>query len=143
MSFSATITLAAAGTDTGPFNLYSNTDGFTNPFASSISKSSLLAGYVSSAVPDLTVTVRVKSNNLLCTNYVDMGVNDPTVSVYQQCLNSLYYWVEAGTTSSAFAQDGGGLCYLKVDEGIYSVMEATYPGFTYAPTLVFSNCECV
>ena len=143
MSFSATITLAAAGTDTGPFNIYSDTDGFTTPFASSISKSSLLAGYVSSAVPDLTITVRVKSNNLLCTNYVDMGVNDPTVAVYQQCLNGLYYWIEAGTTSSAFAQDGGGLCYQKMDEGLYSVMLATYPGFTYLSSLVFSNCQCV
>jgi len=143
MAFSATITLAAAGTDTGPFNLYSNVDSYTTPFEIGISKSSLLAGYVSNSVPNTTSIVRVQSNNIACTNYVDMEVNNPTVSVYQQCLDSLYYYVEAATASAANAQDAGAKCYTKVDSGTLTAMLVLYPTMTYVGTLTNSSCHCV
>jgi len=54
------ITLTLAGSDTGPFNIYSNVDGFTTPTATGISRATLLAGY-SATVPDGTVQVLVKS----------------------------------------------------------------------------------
>ena len=78
MSQTVTITIAAAGTDTGPFDIYSNADTYTTAFATGIAKSALLAGYTSSAVPDLATIVRVKSNSVGCTNYVDMTITDPT-----------------------------------------------------------------
>jgi hypothetical protein len=143
MSFSATITLAAAGTDTGPFSLYSNVDSYATPFESGVSKASLLAGYVSSLVPNSTSTVRVKSDSINCTNYVDMAVNNPTVSVYQQCLDSLYYYVEAATANAAFAQDAGEKCYSKVDSGTLTAMLILYPTMTYVGTLTNSTCNCV
>jgi hypothetical protein len=68
------ITLGIAGTDSGPFDLYSNNDGYTSAFESGVSKAALLAGYASSLVPDYTVVIRVRSNNILCTNYVDIPV---------------------------------------------------------------------
>lgn len=55
------LTLTSAGADTGPFDLYSNIDGFLSAFAVNISKASLLAGYPSSMVPDSTSSVLVKS----------------------------------------------------------------------------------
>jgi hypothetical protein len=67
------ITLTTAGPDTGPFNLYSNTDSYVTPFATGITKSALLAGYVSSVVPTGTNTIRIKSLGL-CTNYIDVYV---------------------------------------------------------------------
>jgi hypothetical protein len=74
MAFSATITLTGTvGTDTGPFNLYSNTDTYTTAFATSIAKSSLIAGYLSNNVPNSTTTVRIKSTGT-CTNYIDIAL---------------------------------------------------------------------
>lgn len=67
----ALITLTVAGIDSGPFDLYSNLDGFVAPFAINISKSSLQAGYTTSSVPDYTSIVRVKSTGL-CVNYTDI-----------------------------------------------------------------------
>ena len=73
------ITLTVAGADSGPFNLYSNTDGFVSAFETGVSKASLLAGYASALVPDYTTTVRVKSNGT-CVNYVDIVLENTTTT---------------------------------------------------------------
>lgn len=65
------ITLTVAGADSGPFNLYSNTDGFVSAFATGVSKSALLAGYSSALVPNYTTVIRVLSTGD-CTNYIDI-----------------------------------------------------------------------
>jgi hypothetical protein len=77
------ITLTTAGTDSGPFDLYSNLDGYTSAFETGVSKASLLAGYSSALVPDYTTTVRVKSNGL-CVNYVDilLGATTTTTTTF-------------------------------------------------------------
>jgi hypothetical protein len=67
------ITLTTAGTDTGPFNLYSNTDSYVTAFQTNIAKSLLVAGYTSTVVPAGTTTVRVKSTGT-CTTYVDLFI---------------------------------------------------------------------
>ena len=73
------ITLTVAGTDSGPFNLYSNTDGFVSAFETGVSKSALLAGYSSALVPDYTTIVRVKSDGV-CVNYVDILLESTTTT---------------------------------------------------------------
>lgn len=65
------ITLSTAGDDVGPFNLYSDIDGYTTAFESAVDKTLLLAGYASSLVPDYTTTVRLLSTGE-CTNYLDL-----------------------------------------------------------------------
>jgi hypothetical protein len=77
MSISVTITLTAAGAGTGPFNLFSDTDSFVNPFEGNIGLSQLLSGYVSTLVPTGTTVIRVKSAGL-CTNYVDLTISIPS-----------------------------------------------------------------
>jgi hypothetical protein len=77
---SALITLTTAGTGTGPFDLYSNTNGYSTPFESSVPKSSLVSGYTSTLVPNGTTIIRVKSNSVGCTNYVDISVSGITTS---------------------------------------------------------------
>lgn len=67
----ALITLLTAGTDTGPFDLYSNLDAFTTPFETNISKASLLSGFTSPNVPNYATTIRCYSKGL-CTNYVEI-----------------------------------------------------------------------
>ena len=66
------ITLTIAGADTGPFDLYSNLDGYVVPFAIDVPKATLVTGYSSNVVPDGTETIRVKSKGN-CSNYVDIS----------------------------------------------------------------------
>jgi hypothetical protein len=73
------ITLSTAGDNAGPFNLYSNIDGYTTAFESGIDKTLLLAGYASSLVPDYTTTVRVLSTGD-CTNYIDLLLSGTTTT---------------------------------------------------------------
>jgi hypothetical protein len=68
------VIITSAGTDTGPFNLYSDVDGFVSAFETGVSKASLLAGYLTSSVPNGTTIIRVMSDNGLCTNYIDITV---------------------------------------------------------------------
>lgn len=62
------------GGDAGPFNLYSNTNGYTVPFATGISAAALTAGYTSTVVPEGTTIIRVVSTGW-CTNYIDITIN--------------------------------------------------------------------
>lgn len=67
------VTLTLAGTDTGPFNLYSNVDGFVNIIATGVTRAALLAGYSLTGVPDTATVIRAKSTGT-CTNYIDMSI---------------------------------------------------------------------
>ena len=75
-----TITLTLAGADTGPFNLYSNLDGYVSAFETGVAKVDLQAGYTTSLVPDLTTTIRVMSNSVACNNYVDISIEQTTTT---------------------------------------------------------------
>tara|TARA_B100001778_G_scaffold217232_1_gene179958 strand:- start:11834 stop:12496 length:663 start_codon:yes stop_codon:yes gene_type:complete len=65
------------GNDAGPFNLFSQVNGFTEAFETDITKDQLLVGFVSYNVPDGTTIVRVMSNSPECTNYVDKEIDAP------------------------------------------------------------------
>jgi hypothetical protein len=73
------ITLTIAGSDTGPFDLYSDVDGFVVPFENNVPKASLVSGYTSSLVPNGTIVIRVKSDSV-CTNYIDLIVGGTTTT---------------------------------------------------------------
>jgi hypothetical protein len=72
-------TLTTAGLDAGPFDLYSNVDGYSVAFETGVSRSALLAGYTSTVVPDFTTTVRVKSTGV-CTNFIDIPITGITTT---------------------------------------------------------------
>lgn len=67
------VILTTAGNDTGPFDLYSNVDGFMSAFATGISKDDLLTGYPCANIPDGTLVIRVRSVNSKCNNYSDIS----------------------------------------------------------------------
>lgn len=75
----AIITLTIAGSDTGPFNIYSNLDDFTLPFEANVSKTSLQQGFTSSSVPNGTTIIRIKSTKA-CTNHIDVALVQPTTT---------------------------------------------------------------
>lgn len=72
MSQTVVITLTIAGTDTGPFDLFTCTSASVCsafPFQTNVPKSSLQAGYLAT-VPDGTTHVKVKSKGLCVTELV-------------------------------------------------------------------------
>lgn len=73
------ITLTTAGSSTGPFSLYSDTNSYSTPFETGVAKSSLLAGYTSTLVPNGTTIIRVMSTGT-CTNYTDIPVTPCTTT---------------------------------------------------------------
>lgn len=75
----ALITLTTAGTDSGPFNLYTNLDSYATAFATGVAKSALVAGYTSTAVPNGATIIRVKSTGA-CTNYIDITLSNVTTT---------------------------------------------------------------
>lgn len=80
MAQSILITLTTAGSDTGPFGLYSNLDGYTVAFESGISRSTLLAGYLSTLVPDAATSIRVKSEGAICSSFIDLDITGTTTT---------------------------------------------------------------
>jgi hypothetical protein len=86
------IQLTTAGLDTGPFNLYSDIDSFGIPFEVGVSKSALLAGHLSSLVPDFTTTIKVCSTSLYCSNCIDVTVEPlPTTTSTSTTASPTYY----------------------------------------------------
>jgi hypothetical protein len=73
------ITLTLAGANVGPFNLYSNLDGYITAFESDVSKDDLTSGYSSNLVPDGTTTIRLLSTGQ-CTNYFDIVLSESTTT---------------------------------------------------------------
>ncbi len=73
------VTLTLAGTDVGPFNMYSNADGFVNAIATGVSRAALLAGYSLTGVPDGATIVRAQSTGT-CTNFLDMYLSGGTTT---------------------------------------------------------------
>jgi len=66
------ITLTLAGTDTGPFNLYSDITEFLVAFESGVTRAELMTGYSTANAPAGTTIVRIKSVNKLCNNFIDV-----------------------------------------------------------------------
>jgi hypothetical protein len=95
------ITLTTAGTDTGPFNLFSDVDGYTTAFVSGVSKSALVSGYSTSLAPVGTTIVRVKSTGL-CTNYIDITLTQPTTTTTTSTCPTYYELAGCNPADYAF-----------------------------------------
>jgi hypothetical protein len=67
----ALLSILTAGEDTGPFDIYSNVDGFISAFEANVPKASLLSGYPSANIPNVTLIILFKSKGL-CTNSISV-----------------------------------------------------------------------
>jgi hypothetical protein len=68
-----TITITLAGPGTGPFDLYSDSDGFLVPFETGVSKAALEAGYTSNLVPNDATLIKIVSVGV-CTDYITISI---------------------------------------------------------------------
>ena len=78
----ALLTLTVAGNNTGPSKLYSDVDGFANPFETGVLKDDLVSGYLTATVPDYTTIVRVENDTTvsICTNSTDIVLQETTTT---------------------------------------------------------------
>jgi len=95
------IRLTSAGLNSGPFNLYSDTDGYQAAFESDVPKQDLLDGYISNLVPPSTKEIRIQSNNVLCTTYINVVVTAPiTTSTTSSTSTSTSSTTTSSTTTA-------------------------------------------
>ena len=62
------------GADLGPFNVFSNADGYTNPLAVGVSRPIMINGLPLNGIPSNATIIRVISTGD-CTNQVDIPIN--------------------------------------------------------------------
>ena len=104
------ITLTTAGTDTGPFDLFSNVDNYTIPIDGGISRAALLSGYTCTTVPPSATTIRVKSLGT-CTNYINIPIVYPTTTTTTSTVAPTTTTTTTGapgTTTTTTTGGGGG-----------------------------------
>lgn len=73
MAQTVLITLTTAGADVGPFDLYSNADGYTSSFQTGVPRSILVAGYICTVVPDGATIIKVQSYGT-CVNNIYLNI---------------------------------------------------------------------
>lgn len=132
----ATITLTLAGADTGPFNLYSDLDGYTTAFETGVSKAALLAGYTTALVPDGTNIIKVLSTGL-CTNaiYITLVYTTTSTTTVPDPLTS---------TLTFFSYENGVFTFT-LSDAIYStsflITGATVDGSTTQPDCTLPDVD--
>jgi hypothetical protein len=74
MSFQILITLTTAGSNTGPFDIFQNSDGYAIPIVTGVTKSTLLSGYTVT-VSNTTTAVAVVSQGTCSSNPLIMNIS--------------------------------------------------------------------
>lgn len=130
MAQTVTITLTSAGLDTGPFDLYSDADGYVTPFETGVLKVLLVAGYTSVLVPDGATIIRVVSTGI-CTNFVDLPINviSPTTTTTTTTIAPLAVVNVTADTKEAAPSQGYLQFYAVVTSG------TTLDALTFSGTL--------
>lgn len=106
------ITISNVGVDSGPYDLYSDLDGYTSAFEIGVSKASLEAGYATSLVPDGTAQIKIQSVNDDCNNYVNVGTSP-----------LLYYFIASDSQPvDQFAADF-------INKGTYAYVYGAFKGY--------------
>lgn len=137
MAQSYIITLTAAGLGTGPFDLYSNADGFFAPFETGVERYSLLAGYLSVVVPNGATVIRVASSNFTCGNYRDITLPPPPTPVPTTSTTTTTTTVPLrtitiyGSLQAVSARSLSATVYYSINSGV-----------TYIPVGLISNTGC-
>jgi hypothetical protein len=143
-----TITLTLAGSDTGPFNLYSDVDGYVSAFETGVSKAALLAGYTSTLVPNGTTIIRVMSNSEFCTNYIDIPVVPcPTTTTTTTAVPCVCYFIlneTGGSLDYTYTPCGGESVTNSLGAGqnvqVCSASSPTGASLTIAPCASITSC---
>lgn len=140
------ITLTTAGVDSGPFDLYSDLDGYISAFETGVSKASLLAGYSSALVPDGTTNIRIKSTGV-CVNFIDIVLTTTTTSTSTTTSSSTTTTtttiapslLESGAYSSSSEVLPENACLLTLDTNCW--IDTSSTGVITTGDIVYSDVE--
>ena len=100
MAQSVLVTLTTAGVDSGPFNIYSDADGYAVPVATGISRTTMLAGYLVS-VPDAATTIKVLSTGVCDTDdFIPISLTTTTTSTTTSKTSTTSTSTSTSTTTS-------------------------------------------
>jgi hypothetical protein len=146
MAQTVLITLTIAGTDTGPFDLYSDADGYTSPFEINISKAALTAGYTSYAVPNAATLIKIVSKGT-CTNSITLpivGTSATTsTSTSSSTSSSSSSSTSSSTTSTTTTQAAEVRIYAKYVNQQANGISYSTDGINWTNTLLTPNTtEC-
>lgn len=119
------VTLTTAGTDAGPFNLFSDANGFASAFESNVSRAALLAGFASSNAPTGTTIVKVKSVGV-CKTEINLPTGITTTSTTSSSTST--------TSSSTTAVPG-----TSISAGVATASAACSSGT--GSSTVYSSCS--
>jgi len=101
MAQSVLVTLTTAGVDSGPFNIYSNADGYAVPVATGISRTTMLAGYLVS-VPDAATIIKVLSTGVCDTDdFIPISLTTTTTSTTTSTTSTTTSTSTSTTTSTS------------------------------------------
>lgn len=134
-----TITLTSAGSDSGPFDLYTNATGSFTLMESGVNKNILLAGYTVTTL-DGTTVVRVQSTGT-CTNYEDIPIvgitTTTTIAPIENCVFNFGASMVPciGGTVDEYME---GYVYLENPVTVDTVFQITV---NYIPGTVSGNCS--
>ena len=119
------IQLLVAGTDTGPFDLYSNIYEFASAFETGVTRDALVAGYISTVVPDGTTQIKIQSTGN-CDNsiivYVGIATTTTTTNIKQ-----LHYNIPQTECSSTCPTSEGNIDVEDVSKYLWMTSVTTGP----------------
>lgn len=130
------IILTTVGANTGPnFDLYSDVDSYETPFATSVPKAALVAGYISSVVPNGTTVVRVVSFGT-CNTAVDINI-----SLLPVTTTTTTTWPVPITTTSTTSTTSTTTSTTSTTSTTTSTTSTTSTTTTAAPTTTTTTTE--
>lgn len=98
------ITLVSVGNDAGPFDLYSDVDGYVTAFETDVTKEQLLVGYISTSVPDGTTFIKITSTDDVCEGSIIIALDFSSTTTTSTTISTT-------TTTTTFAPNIFGLLY--------------------------------
>jgi len=138
-----TITLTLAGSDTGPFNLYSNVDGYTSAFQINVPKNDLTSGLTTGTVPDGTTEILVRSTGVCQRNLYLPVAGAPATTTTTSSTSSTsttsstttlnpdaYYLADIGNYAGTNGCPLGSVLRIFLDASDYALFEAN--GYSFS-----------
>ena len=130
------ITLTLAGSDTGPFTIYSNQDGYTTPTEAGVPRASLVAGYTAT-VPDGTTEVLLRSTGVCQRDLYLIVTGSPTTTTTSST-SSTSTTSTTSTTTTAYIPGPIWYMILNCLTGDYAYSQQSVSGDFYVGQIVIS-----
>jgi len=119
--------LTIAGTDTGPFDIYTDSDGYATAVQTNVTRQTLIDGFNCTVIPNDATIIRARSTGL-CINYDDASIGGITPPSYLHLATTDDYELKSvacaqDTDTSYYTQNGN----VSIGVVVYSDSSLTTP----------------